>query len=82
MPDVNLVTDDDLARAREDSEFRQKLLSDNLDRLLAAMTHVRNSSDKGDPNAARLLQEGVGLAVKLAEMIQRSTQERFSERSS
>ena len=32
-----LVTEDDLARARGDPAFRQQLMADNLDRLLEAL---------------------------------------------
>lgn len=59
-----LVTDDDLARARKDPEFRQRFYADQLDRLLEKLNELRKSG--GD---ARLIKEGVDLAVKLAERL-------------
>ncbi len=63
------VTETDLARARTDPAFRQKLLEQNLDALLAGMKRLRGSGPPGGPNA-RQLREGVELAVRLAELIQ------------
>jgi hypothetical protein len=65
-----LVSEDDLARARRDPEFRQHLLTENLDRLLEALNRMRRSQT---PNAmaARQIREGVDLAVKLADQLQR-----------
>jgi len=51
-----LVTDSDLARARQDAGFRQRLVSDNLERLLAALNHLRNSNERGQAELADLLQ--------------------------
>ena len=59
-----LVTDDDLARARRDAEFRQRFYADSLDRLLEKLNEMRKTG--GD---ARLIKEGVDLAVKLAERL-------------
>ena len=59
-----LVTDDDLARARRDPEFRQRFYADNLDRLLEKLNQMRKSG--GDP---ALIREGVDLAVSLAERL-------------
>ena len=63
------VTDADLARARLDAVFRQKLLTDSLDRLLAELSRLR--SDPSSINKARALQmrEGAQLAVKLADLL-------------
>jgi hypothetical protein len=63
------VTDADLARARGDRTFRQRLLEQNLEALLAGMKKLH----KGDPSTganARQLREGVEMAVRLAELIQ------------
>jgi hypothetical protein len=49
---INLVTEDDLARARLDPEFRQKLMAENLERLLEALNEMRKSSNI-KPEAAR-----------------------------
>jgi hypothetical protein len=59
-----LVTEDDLARARRDPEFRQRFYADNLDRLLEKLNEMRKTG--GD---AGLIKEGVELAVKLADRL-------------
>jgi hypothetical protein len=63
------VTDADLARARLDAAFRQKLLTESLDRLLFELSRLRN--DPSSINKARALQmrEGAQLAVKLADLL-------------
>ncbi len=66
-----LVTEDDLARARRDPEFRQQLMADNLERLLEALNRMRRTSDI-KPEAARQIREGVDLAVKLADRLQQN----------
>ena len=63
------VTDNELARARSDSAFRQKLLEQNLEALLAGMKKLRKGAPSGGANAKQL-REGVELAVRLAELIQ------------
>lgn len=65
-----LVTDDDLARARRDPEFRQQFLAQNLDLLLEALKRARRNSSP-NPNTASQIREGVDLAVKLADCLQR-----------
>jgi hypothetical protein len=65
----NLVTDDDLARARTDPEFRQQLLAHNLERLLEALNRMREAEDAG---TAGQIREGVDLAVKLADRLQQN----------
>jgi hypothetical protein len=63
------VTDTELARARRDPAFRQELLSQNLEVLLAGLKKLR----KVPPAAAsgtEQIREGVELAVRLAELIQ------------
>jgi hypothetical protein len=59
-----LVTDDDLTRARRDPDFRQRFYADNLDRLLEKLNEMRKTG--GD---AGLIKEGVELAVKLADRL-------------
>jgi hypothetical protein len=81
MSDFASVTDADLARARQDAEFRQKLLSDNLERLLLALNHLRNSNAQDQPDGARQLQEGVTLALKLADLLQRIAREGEPQRA-
>lgn len=65
----DLITEDELARARRDPAFRQQLLAQNLDRLLEALKKMRRDSDE-NPDTARQMREGVDLAVKLAERLQ------------
>src|SRR5262249_49798643 len=69
MRDVALVTDDDLARARLDPAFRHQLVADNLELLLASLNKMR-ARPNTDGNAGHI-REGVDLAVKLAELLQR-----------
>ena len=67
----DLVSENDLVRARSDPEFRQQLLAHNLERLLEALNDMRKVPDNNSPDAARQIREGVDLAVKLAERLQR-----------
>lgn len=64
-----LVTEDDLERARKDPTYRQQLLAQNLDLLLEALNKMRKSSEP-TPAAAQQIREGVDLAVKLADRLQ------------
>jgi hypothetical protein len=70
------VTDADLARAREDLAFRHQLLANNLDVLIDQLKRMRDL--EGDANSARQLREGVNLAVRLAELLQRLERERVA----
>jgi hypothetical protein len=65
----DLVSEDDLALARQDPAFRQKLLADKLERLLDALNKMRRAG-ADNPKAARQIREGVDLAVKLADRVQ------------
>ena len=64
-----LVSEQDLARARSDAAFRQEMMADNLERLLEALKQLRKS-DNPNPESARQLREGVDLAVQLADRLQ------------
>jgi hypothetical protein len=64
------VTDADLARARSDPAFRQKLLAQNLELLLSRMQKMRGTAPSAAVGGAKQLREGVQLAVRLAELIQ------------
>jgi hypothetical protein len=70
MPAFAPVTDADLARARSDGAFRQKLLEQNLEVLLARVKKLRNSAAPAQSAGARQMREAIELAVRLAEMIQ------------
>jgi hypothetical protein len=65
----DLVTEDDLVRARADAAYRQKLLAQNLDRLLAALNKMRRHGPRSE-DTARQIQEGADLAVQLADRLQ------------
>jgi hypothetical protein len=67
----DLVSADDLARARSDPDFRQQLLAENLERLLTALNTMRRTRS-ATPEAARQMREGVDLAVKLADRLQQN----------
>jgi hypothetical protein len=66
------VTEDELARARTDPVFRQKLLSQNMEALLAGIKKLRKASAAAGPGDKQI-REGVALAVRLAELIQGPT---------
>jgi hypothetical protein len=72
MRQIALVTDDDLARSRVDSEFRHRLVADNLELLLSQLNRLRNG--KADAQSVKQIREGVDLAVQLAEILQRIEQ--------
>jgi hypothetical protein len=66
------VTEDELARARTDSAFRQKLLSQNMEALLAGIKKLRKAP-AANGHGDKQIREGVELAVRLAELIQGPT---------
>jgi hypothetical protein len=70
MREIPLVTDGDLTRARSDAAFRHRLVADNLELLLNELNRLRNRAGS-DPARARQLREGVDLAVRLADLLQR-----------
>ena len=63
-----LVTEEDLARARRDPVFRQRFYADHLDRLLERLNEMRKAG-ADEPERARMIKEGVDLAVKLADRL-------------
>jgi hypothetical protein len=64
------VTEDQLAQARSDPAFRQKLLQQSLEVLLANVQKLRNKASSRAPASAKQMREAIELAVRLAEMIQ------------
>ena len=70
MVDFTAVSDEELERARQDPAFRRKLLSDNLEVLLATLNKMRSSSKALDNASASQIRDGVDLAVKLADLLQ------------
>jgi hypothetical protein len=67
-----MVTDEELEQARCDGAFRRQLIASHLDRLLVALARLRASADHTDPVQAGHLREGVQMAVRLADMLQRA----------
>jgi hypothetical protein len=63
------ITEAQLARAREDPAFRNRLLTRNLEILLGKLQKQRQSPRSATATAAQM-REGVTLAVRLAELIQ------------
>ena len=63
-----LVTEEDLDRARRDPVFRQRFYADHLDRLLERLNELRKAG-ADQPERARMIKEGVDLAVKLADRL-------------
>ncbi len=64
-----LVTESELAQARNDPAFRQQFLVRNLGRLLEALKIMRRANSQ-DPKTERQIKEGADLAVKLADRLQ------------
>ena len=65
------VTEAELAQARSDPGFRQKLLEQSLEALLSGLGKLRSAAPKKqDDAAAKQMREAVELAVRLAELIQ------------
>ena len=69
MSNVSLVTDDDLARARQDPTFRYQLVVANLRMLLDEINKLREV--RSDAIDCKEIREGVKLAVQLSELLQR-----------
>jgi hypothetical protein len=68
MRTFSQVTEAELARARSDDGFRQKLLRQSLDALLSRLKQERQPRTATATDAQ--MREGVDLAVRLAELIQ------------
>jgi hypothetical protein len=69
MDPFSPVTEADLARARRDPEFRQRLLTESLEVLLGKLQKQRRTP-RAAPASPKEIREGVALAVRLAELIQ------------
>jgi hypothetical protein len=63
------VTDAELAQARQDPQFRQRLLKESLELLLATLQKLRAKPAAANASTKQI-REGVQLAVRLAELIQ------------
>jgi hypothetical protein len=69
MAEFPLITDSDLARARADIDFRQRLLTESLERLLGELGRLQRTTQ--DATRAGQVREGVELAVKLSDLLRR-----------
>jgi hypothetical protein len=69
MREYQPVTEADLARARQDAVFRQKLLTDSLDLLLVQLGRLRGDPAAIDKARALQMREGAQLAVRLADLL-------------
>jgi hypothetical protein len=69
MGDFRMVSEEDLAQARRDPAFRNRLLTKNLEHLLDKLNRLRKSPDAAKPDCARQIRDGVQLAVKLADLL-------------
>jgi hypothetical protein len=69
MNESLLISDSDLARARQDTNFRRQLLTESLELLLAELGKLQRAAQ----NTARAdqVREGVELAVKLSDLLRR-----------
>ena len=75
-----LVTDADLARAHADPAFRHQLVAASLELLLGELNKLRTL--RADRTRAKQIREGVDLAVKLADLLQRvATREQDGSRA-
>jgi hypothetical protein len=69
MGESPLVTDSDLARARHDAGFRQRLLTESLERLLSELGKLQRAAQNA--GSADQIREGVALAIKLTDLLRR-----------
>jgi hypothetical protein len=71
MSTYSPITDADLVRARNDPRFREQLLRQSLDALLAELAKLHSAASSSRAGAStKQVREGVELAVQLAELIQ------------
>ena len=66
---MGTVSDEDVARSREDPRFRQVLLARSLEQLLGALHRQQATAGQLDSAGVRHLREGALVAVRLADMI-------------
>jgi hypothetical protein len=64
-----LISEADLARARQDAKFRHRLLTETLDLLLGELTKLRRAAHS--EAQADQVREGVELAIKLTDILRR-----------
>jgi hypothetical protein len=64
-----VISEADIARSRSDPRFKQVLLAQNLERLLARLYRLQHGPAPGDAASARELREGAMMAVQVADLI-------------
>ena len=65
---MGTISDEDIARSREDPRFKQVLLAKVLEQLLGTLYRLQNDPNH-DEAGARGLREGALMAVQLADLI-------------
>ncbi|HWP17048.1 MAG TPA: hypothetical protein VNM46_15585 [Xanthobacteraceae bacterium] len=63
---MDLITDDDIARARRDPRLKQILLAKALEQLLATLYRMQRDPARCDPE---ILRQGATMAAKVADVI-------------
>jgi hypothetical protein len=81
MPDFIVVTSTELERARTDPAFRQQLIAQNLDFLLATLNKLRKANSSSDTAGQAQIREAVQLAVKLADILHKLADHSSSPRA-
>ena len=69
ISEQGVVSDAELARARQDPAFRHGLVAAYLELLLGELNKLRGVANQGA--RAAQISEGVGLAVRLADLLQK-----------
>jgi hypothetical protein len=69
VPPFPLISNAELARARDDRAFRQELLVGQLNALIGALAAMKATPEASDEPLAAQLEEGADLAVKLADVL-------------
>jgi hypothetical protein len=72
MTDFAAVTDDDLAKARRDPEFKHKLMAANLDRLLTKLSKLQRANSEADPKLREQIRAAVEVALELSRLIEKA----------
>ncbi len=71
MPPYSLPSDEEMARARSDSNFRRELLANNLQSLITTMALMKGTPETVNPQLAGQLREGADLALQMSDILKR-----------
>jgi hypothetical protein len=66
---MNQISDADIARSRNDPRFKQVLLANALEHLLAMLYRMQHDPAHSDAASQRELRNGAMMAVELADLI-------------